>query len=256
MNKVVPLEGFGGGGSSPLNFKVVGSTTQPKNPKENMIWVQTEYISEYIFDFEEPENPIDNMVWIKIKNSSDIKFNILKKDCLMIYPHGIYQYINDEWIDITSFIYQNNQWHELWIWDGELYDSGDQYVDYTGGWEANRGVKLNGTANSKSKVIFNDDHIQIQLPSAVTTVNKINLSNYKVLYFDVNILNRDDGDRFGVSTKNTGEINSSGPVASKQSGKTGRQIIDIDVSGLNESYYIFALTYGNGSRNIYKVWLE
>ena len=40
MNKVVPLNGFGGG-SNPLNFKIVGGTTQPSNPVENMIWVQT-----------------------------------------------------------------------------------------------------------------------------------------------------------------------------------------------------------------------
>lgn len=41
MSITVPLEGFGGG-SNPLNFKVVGGTVQPDNPKENTIWINTD----------------------------------------------------------------------------------------------------------------------------------------------------------------------------------------------------------------------
>lgn len=32
---------YGGGGSDPLNFNVVGGTTQPSNPKKNTIWLNT-----------------------------------------------------------------------------------------------------------------------------------------------------------------------------------------------------------------------
>lgn len=50
----VQLEGFGAGGTS-LNFKVVGGTTAPVNPKENTIWVNTDVkITSWHFGAEEP----------------------------------------------------------------------------------------------------------------------------------------------------------------------------------------------------------
>lgn len=45
----------GVGGANPLNFKVVGGTTEPTNPKENTIWVNTdEKITSWHFGAEEP----------------------------------------------------------------------------------------------------------------------------------------------------------------------------------------------------------
>ena len=53
MSIIVPLEGFGGG-SNPLNFKVVGNP-QPSNPAENTIWVNTIVdITSWHFGAEEP----------------------------------------------------------------------------------------------------------------------------------------------------------------------------------------------------------
>lgn len=44
-----------GGGSGGLNLKVVGGTTEPTNPKENMIWVNTDTeITEWVFAAENP----------------------------------------------------------------------------------------------------------------------------------------------------------------------------------------------------------
>ena len=59
MNKVVPLEGFGGGGSSPLNFKIVAYATEEElmavTPQENTIGViTTTPINGWIFGSEDP----------------------------------------------------------------------------------------------------------------------------------------------------------------------------------------------------------
>lgn len=55
MDNSVALEGFGGGGSNSLNFKVVGGTTAPVNPKENTIWVNTDQkITGWHFGADEP----------------------------------------------------------------------------------------------------------------------------------------------------------------------------------------------------------
>jgi hypothetical protein len=42
------------GGGDNLNFKIVGSTTQPSNPKENTIWIETGYII-HAWDFSATE---------------------------------------------------------------------------------------------------------------------------------------------------------------------------------------------------------
>jgi hypothetical protein len=43
-----------GGGSNPLNFKVVGGTSEPANPKENTIWINTdENITDWAFSADE-----------------------------------------------------------------------------------------------------------------------------------------------------------------------------------------------------------
>lgn len=61
MSKVVPLEGFGGGGSSPLNFKIVAYATEEElaaaQPKENTIGViTTTPISSWTFSAKKPFN--------------------------------------------------------------------------------------------------------------------------------------------------------------------------------------------------------
>ena len=51
----VALHGFGSG--APLNFKIVGGTTEPTNPKENMIWVNTDQkITGWNFSATDPFN--------------------------------------------------------------------------------------------------------------------------------------------------------------------------------------------------------
>lgn len=54
MSITVPLEGFGGG-SNPLNFKVVGGASAPASPKENTIWVNTDLtITGWVFSDDNP----------------------------------------------------------------------------------------------------------------------------------------------------------------------------------------------------------
>ena len=51
MGKGYKHGGAGGGGFVGLNFEIVGGTTQPSNPKENTIWVNTDQeITNWLFD--------------------------------------------------------------------------------------------------------------------------------------------------------------------------------------------------------------
>lgn len=46
---------YGNGGGTSLNFKIVGGTTEPSNPTENMIWVNTDTpITNWIFSADNP----------------------------------------------------------------------------------------------------------------------------------------------------------------------------------------------------------
>lgn len=121
-----------GGAGAGLNFKVVGGTTEPVSPSENMIWVNTEVaISSYMFAAVEPTSPAEGMVWISVGISSTVAFNALKKNGIQVYPIAAKQYVDGAWVSVPAKSYQNGEWVN---WATYLYDSGDRCTDITGGW--------------------------------------------------------------------------------------------------------------------------
>ena len=123
--------GSGGG----LNFKVVGGTVQPANPKENTVWVYTEAeMTGWVFSMEAPENPEEGLVWIKVGTVDTFAFNALRRNGIVICPMYAKQYIGFEWITKTARIYQNGAWAEI-ITIQKLYDNGDTFDAITGGWK-------------------------------------------------------------------------------------------------------------------------
>ena len=100
----------GGGGSGGLNFQVIGGTTAPSNPKENMIWVNTSTkITSYIFSATQPTGSA-GMVWISTGTSSHVAFNALKKNGIQVYPLAAKQYISGAWVSVTAQTYQDGEW--------------------------------------------------------------------------------------------------------------------------------------------------
>ena len=103
-----------GGTGAGLNFKVVGGTTQPANPKENTIWVNTSNeITGWIFSAEEPDVPEEGMVWFAVGLSSLAEFNALKENTLQVYPVLAKQYASGEWSESPAKIYQGEKWANL-----------------------------------------------------------------------------------------------------------------------------------------------
>ena len=102
-----------GGGGGWLNFKVVGGTSQPINPKENTIWVNTETeISGWVFSAEEPGEPAEGMVWIYTGISSTVEFNALKKNGIQVYPVSAKQDVGGAWVTKHLKVYQKGEWHQ------------------------------------------------------------------------------------------------------------------------------------------------
>lgn len=103
-----------GGGGTALNFRVVGETTAPSNPKENTIWVNTSTpITSWVFSATQP-TVASGKVWISIGTSSTVEFNALKNNGIQVYPISAKQYVSGAWVDKTAKSYQNGDWVD-WI---------------------------------------------------------------------------------------------------------------------------------------------
>lgn len=104
----------GAGGTDALNFKVVGGTEQPENPKENTVWVNTDTeISGWVFSPEEPAEPSGGLVWIGLGMASRAPFNALKKNGLFVYPLFCKQYVSGAWETKTAYVYKSGTWEQV-----------------------------------------------------------------------------------------------------------------------------------------------
>lgn len=101
------------GVGSAMNFKVVGGTTAPSNPKENTIWINTATpITSYVFSATEPSSAEEGMVWISVGTASNVAFSATKKNPIMVYPLYAKQYVSGAWVQVDAKIYQNG-WNDL-----------------------------------------------------------------------------------------------------------------------------------------------
>lgn len=122
----------GGGGGAALNFKVVPGLTQPGTASENTIWVKTEKIGVWYFYATQPEGLQKWDMWFQTGAESDFAFNALRKSGLQVYPQRAMQYVDGNLVSVETMIYQSGEWVQWW--NGELYYSGNEFEDITGGW--------------------------------------------------------------------------------------------------------------------------
>lgn len=120
-------------GGVELNFKVVGGETEPVDPAENTILVNTpEEITSWIFSAEEPEGPEPGAVWFTVGLQSPVEFNALKENNIQVYPLYAKQYVDGAWVDKTAKIYQNGKWFAV-LPKGVLFYNGQENEFLTGG---------------------------------------------------------------------------------------------------------------------------
>lgn len=131
-----------GGGGGGLNFKVVGGTAAPSNPKGNMIWLNTSVpITGYYFSVTQPENMLPGEVWVYIGTSSTVAFSATKKNPVMVYPISASQYVDGALVGVGAYSYQNGKWVS---WITYLYRAGDECTDLTGGWQGRAWASVAG----------------------------------------------------------------------------------------------------------------
>lgn len=172
---------------SSLNFTVVGDTTQPENPVENTIWVNTSTtITEYGFGNNLCSTPIEGMVWILNGTKIDTEIEISEDPSLTVSPVSAWQYISGSWVKQPSYVYVNGQWKTAGT--QFLFANGDQYTNVTGGWSKS-GWSVSGISwhasdwnncavgtTLRTSIYIPDD---ANVGGVLGTANKIPLSNYK-----------------------------------------------------------------------------
>jgi hypothetical protein len=235
----------GSGGGAALNFRVISGTSQPASPRENDIWVNTDYISSWVFASTEPENPTEGLVWIVTSNNSAVAFNALKKNSVMVYPLDAKQYTVGVWDTVAAKSYQNEAWVDWW--PGQLYDNGKEYLNITGELTP-YALDFSGTVNKAPTITKNDTNIVVTTDSTqycgglAYWANKIDLTNHTVLKF-TGFCSDNSQNRAKVLVLSD---LSKDAVAAEGVPATALSEIEIDISALSGSYYIgFSVSKGS-----------
>lgn len=252
---------YGNGGGVGLNFKVIGGTTEPSNPRENVIWVNTnQKITSWFFTATEPTNPANGTVWFVTGASSSAEFNALKKNGIQVYAISAKQYVSGAWYDKTVKLYRDGKWVGLLAY---LYNSGDECNNLTGGWEFAMKRYAAGITAQDSACTYerNEDHLYIHkhgvgMGNVMYAKNPINLTSYSSLVFKGNM---DDGggggyaDRVRLCVWSSLEGHSTDNIVAQLTGNSNGGTINI--TGLTGEFYVGFLVYGDASVTLRKMYL-
>lgn len=256
-----------GGGSGGLNFRIVGGTSEPSNPRENLIWVNTDVkITSWVFSADEPENPESGMVWISTGSSSIVAFNALKKNGIHVYPIYAKQYIaggatsilgegllgemvlgsttsaDSQWVDKTAKTYKNGAWADwiVWIYDAGKFDS-----------SITTSEKKTPTS---ARIVYGDKDITLSTVAGRTSevyvvVGPINIGAISKLVLEGTFVKKTTTKFTNVATIFVAESNNASykdavaiaKVVMKESLDAGYQyVVELDVSSISGEYYIYS----------------
>jgi hypothetical protein len=234
----------GGGSSGGLNVTLIASTTQPNNPAENTIWINSNVaINGWAFASAAPTGAQDGAVWIQTTTDSTVAFNAAKRGILMVYPLMCKQRISGAWTEVTAKSYINGAWRDWLVY---LYSPGNPHTELTGGWEGvahRRQDKVDSYDVISAKPSVNTqgtDYMEVTLAmtypnngsGSARTVNKIDLTNFDQIIFNLTF----PGSTVYVYVTTSDTSYS----AVKQLAVTGgtNKAAALDVSDLSGEYYV------------------
>jgi hypothetical protein len=142
-------------GAGGLNFKVVGGTTQPVDPEENMLWVPTPLeITDVFISNAAPLEYQRGTVWIKTGVRSYGQLNIAAEETVMIYPLECWIYADSTSnpTQVAAMTYRFGKWRD---WNMYLYKEDYESHDMMGGW------KFGGGPSNHYKISQESDGLQI-----------------------------------------------------------------------------------------------
>ena len=261
MSVPVPMYGFGGGGGTSLNFDVKAYATEEAlladTPKENTIGIiTTNKITGWMFAAADPAEPVEGMVYITTGTESDIAFNALKKNGIMVYPLSAKQYVNGAWVDVTAMSYQGGEWrtNSLYIYNnGSVTGYSFTCDDDLNSKEASitdKGTYLLLSAGANSYAIF-------------ISSSKIDVTKYKTLKMTITDASmKIDANRLWFGLSSDKNVDGSGMSAkTAYAAFSGNKELSVDISSVTGSMYV-ALhvgtpsSTGSFSARVTKIWFE
>ena len=236
-----------------LNFNLVGGVTQPADPKENTIWVNTDVpISGWALSFAEPSEPEEGMVWIVTGTSSKVAFNALKKNTLMVYPTTCKQFVNGAWNNVTAKSYIGGEWVD---WLAYLFiENGGQQVPWV--FKA-LNTKVSNVSEKNCTIVFEYSAVDNSYLAAGSE-GVVDLSGFTKLCFDLEVRTNftSGGGEFTIgvtSNQVNAEYNNTFIASEKPAADSVRKTIKVDVSSITSGY---VSAYGIVNATIYNVWRE
>ena len=227
-----------GGGGGGLNFRVIGGTSVPSNPKDNDIWVNTKYkITGYIFSVTEPEKYEEGIVWFPTGKTGQVEFNALKKNTIQIYPLSANQYINGVWNDVTAMSYQNGEWSEwirtIYVFENGAASAGNVECYKTGQWSE---AEIDENGNIYLYPV-NDNYAGFYVSEP------FNVTNYSKIVFVASLYN-EYGKSPGTFNYGVGSNTTHGSFVAKGSFKINATTqpdfaeFVVDITSLDGEYYV------------------
>lgn len=236
-------------GTGALNFNIVGGTTEPTNPSENTIWVNTsEEITGWELSSANSNTLATGGVWIQTGSITNINFNALKENVLMVYPLKAQQLISDVWTGMPTMIYQNGAWAE---WATYLFINGNECSDTTGGWCDDGNTRVDEDATSLHfDNADNSGYATSGRRCTTYTANAIDLTLFGSLVVTATSAGRHE---FSIWVQNDAEEvlatltmeddDTIGCVIAEETDVT------LDLTNVNEACHIYIEAYGHDSGN-------
>lgn len=240
---------FGVDGSyTNLNFTIVGGTTEPINPTENMIWINTNTeIANWSFNPNTPSVALETgTVWFQINTSSNAELNILEDtNEAYLAPTSAKQYENGAWVEKEAKCWQDNQWKTLAIIFNVFSEVYGACVPMSASAQENVGVGI-----GSNYISFSWNGYPSYTGQSCWTQSTIDVSNYHTLIIDCNVTNNTL--TYGIASS-TG-LSPSYVASAQIAGGTGRNIYSLEIPKNSGSRYI-CMSGGWIRATIYNIYL-
>lgn len=231
------LVNVSGGGGTDVDLHVVGGTTQPTNPEQNTIWVNTSTaVTSYALQHDEPDTPVAGMVWIQTSYFSFVPMNILPDNGVEVYPVAAYQYESGAWVEKEAKSYIDGTWKDwvVYVWNGEADISHwvRATAAATGSWDYTADGFLHVTTNSSGGAM-----IAYDVPFDLTNVSAVRYYGYST----------GSGANRSVSVGAAIRGANAAVLATPSSWPRTDPLsyVDLDVSNLSGEYYVRIGAYNN-----------
>jgi hypothetical protein len=189
-------------------------------------------------------------VWFATGTSSDVAFNVLKKNDVHVYPVKATQYVNSELKEVDAKIYQDGEWRLL-VNEIYLYKNGT-FADAEGGLKQ-VGVSYDGKQPGQCVITTNESSVTIGsmvgLAALAYFPKKYDLTDLKTLYFNGSFVNKDQEylGKYSIGVWKALPTSDARVEASAiMDGNMAEDTYTLDVSSCTGEHYVGIVIFGYG----------